>query len=222
MSKLNILIVDDYPIFREGLCAILSKIPGVEVIGEAENGQVAIEKARQLKPHLILMDLTMPVMSGEEAIRIIKQHQSAIKICALTARNTHHHVEAALAAGADAYVLKDDSSLNLLTAIESIRNGQNYFSPGISNTVLSAYLDNAGNVSSTTPRYKLTEREREVIKLVAEGYKNREIATHLSLSIKTVEKHRSKLMNKLNLRGVSALTDYAIEYGLCHNLKHTE
>lgn len=221
MSKLNILIVDDYPIFREGLRAILSKIPGVEVIGEAENGQVAIEKARQLKPHLILMDLTMPIMSGEEAIRIIKQHQPEIKISALTARNTHHHVEAVMAAGADGYVLKDDFSLNLLTAIESIRNGQNYFSPGVCDTVLSAYLGNARNVSSATSRHKLTEREREVIKLVAEGYKNREIATHLSLSIKTVEKHRSNLMNKLNLRGVSALTDYAIEHGLCHNLKHT-
>lgn len=214
MSKHRILIADDYPIFLEGLRTVLSKMPGLEVIGEAENGKVAIEKARQLKPHLITMDLTMPIMNGTEAIRIIKQRQPSIKIIALTSIKTRDHVEATLAAGANGYVLKDDSCISLMTAIESIINGQVYLSPGVCDTVLSGFLGHSESARSSVSWCQLTGREREVIKLVAEGYKNREIASYLSLSIKTVEKHRSSLMNKLNLRGASALTAYAIEHSL--------
>lgn len=214
MRKQRILIADDHPIFREGLCAIISVLPNLEIIGQAENGQVAIEKARQLQPDLILMDLTMPIMNGTEAIRVIKQRQPSIKIIALTAQKTHDHVEATLAAGASGYVLKDDSSHALLLAIESIAKGEIYLSSGVCNTVLSGFLGNSEHVRSANSWCQLTGREREVIKLVAEGYKNREIAVHLSLSIKTVEKHRSSLMNKLNIRGVSALTAYAIEHSL--------
>lgn len=215
MSNHLVLIADDYPIFREGLRTILAKMPGIEVIGEAENGQVAIEKARQLKPDLIMMDLTMPIMNGAEAIRIIKQRQPSIKFIALTSIKTRDHVEATLAAGANAYVLKDDSCNSLMTAIESVINGQVFLSPGVCDTVLSGFLGHSESARTSASSWcQLTAREREVIKLVAEGYKNREIASHLSLSIKTVEKHRSSLMSKLNLRGVSALTAYAIEHSL--------
>ncbi len=214
MRKQKILIADDHPIFREGLCALISKLPGLEIVGEAENGQIAIEKARQLQPNIILMDLTMPIMNGTEATRVIKQRQPSIKIIALTAHKTHDHVEATLSAGASGYVLKDDSSNTLLHAIESIVRDEIYLSSGVCNTVLSGFLGNSEHARSATSWCQLTGREREVIKLVAEGFKNREIATHLSLSIKTVEKHRSNLMSKLNIRGVSALTAYAIEHSL--------
>ncbi|MGD2054684.1 MAG: response regulator transcription factor [Gammaproteobacteria bacterium] len=214
MLQKKVLIADDHPIFREGLCAIISHIAGLEIIGEAENGQMAIEKARLLSPDIILMDLTMPVMNGTEAIRFIKKRNPAINIIALTAHRSHDYVKAALEAGANGYVLKDDTSASLLNAIESLYNGDVFLSAGVCNTVLTAFLGVNSNDSPDRSWCQLTVREREVIKLVAEGYKNREIAAHLSLSIKTFEKHRSSLMSKLGLHCTSALTTYAIEHSL--------
>ena len=163
MSKLKILVVDDFPIFRVGLGALLSKTADLEIIGEAENGQVAIEKARQLKPHLILMDLMMPVMGGTEAIRIIKKHQPEIKIIALTGENQLKQIQATLAAGADGYVLKDDSNLTLLTAINSVKNDQAYLSPGICNTVLSDTTGDSEHIRSAISWCCLNNQEQEEI-----------------------------------------------------------
>jgi len=163
MSKLKILVVDDFPIFRVGLGALLSKTANLEIIGEAENGQVAIEKARQLEPHLILMDLMMPVMGGTEAIRIIKKHQPEIKIIALTAENQLKQIQATLAAGADGYVLKDDSNLSLLTAIDTIKNDRIYLSPGICNAVLSGSAGDSEHIRSAVSWCRLYEKEQEEI-----------------------------------------------------------
>jgi len=214
MSKSRLLIVDDFPVFLEGLRAIISSSTNLEVIGDAENGNEAVNKAIQLQPDLILMDLTMPLMNGTEAIRIIKQRQPSIKIIALTAQKSQDYVQATFEAGANGYVLKEESRHNLLAAINSVLCGQVYLSPGICNTVLSGFLGTSENARSAASWCKLTVREREVMKLVAEGHKNREIASYLSLSIKTVEKHRSNLMSKLNFRSVSELTSYAIEHSL--------
>jgi DNA-binding NarL/FixJ family response regulator len=210
----RLLIVDDFPIFRSGLHAILSSANHLEVIGEAENGSRAVQKSSELKPDLILMDLTMPVMNGTEAIGIIKQRQPGIKIIALTEHKSHDHVQAAFEAGANGYVLKDDTSDSLLAAISSVLSGQVYITPGVCDTILGGFLGYSENARSAVSWCRLTVREREVMKLVAEGYKNREIASHLSLSIKTIEKHRSNLMGKLNFRSVSELTSYAIEHSL--------
>lgn len=166
MQKLKILIADDYPIFRIGLRETLSKVSDIEVIGEAKNGQEAIEIAMQLVPQLILMDLTMPVMNGLEAIRIIKKQHSTIKIIALTAQNTQNHVATAIAAGADGYVLKDDSRLNLSTAIDAVMNDQMYLSPSISNTVLGIYQRKAEHASSATSWRRLRIQERDGIKYI--------------------------------------------------------
>ena len=160
------------------------------------------------------MDLIMPVMNGTEAIRIIKQRQPEIKIIALTEHKSHDHVQAAFEAGANGYVLKDDTSDSLLAAISSVLSGQVYITPGVCDTILGGFLGYSENARSAVSWCRLTVREREVMKLVAEGYKNREIASHLSLSIKTIEKHRSNLMGKLNFRSVSELTSYAIEHSL--------
>jgi DNA-binding NarL/FixJ family response regulator len=214
MSKSRLLIVDDFPVFLEGLRAIISSSTNLEVIGDAENGNEAVQKAIQLQPDLILMDLTMPLMNGTEAIRIIKQRQPAIKIIALTAQRSHDYVQATFEAGANGYVLKEETSHTLLAAINSVLCGQVYLSPGVCNTVLSGFLGHSENARSAVSWCRLTVREREVMKLVAEGHKNREIASYLSLSIKTVEKHRSNLMSKLNFRSVSELTSYAIENSL--------
>ena len=212
--KTRILIVDDFPIFREGLRYIFSNTANMEVVGEAGNGKIAIQKANQLQPDVILMDIMMPIMNGTEAIRTIKQRQPLMKIIALTAQKSHDHVQAAFEAGADGYVLKEDTSKILVTAIESILSGQTYLSTGVCNTILNGFLGYSENARSATTWCRLSVREREVMKLVAEGYKNREIAVHLSLSIKTVEKHRSNLMGKLNFRNVTDLTTYAIEHNL--------
>jgi DNA-binding NarL/FixJ family response regulator len=214
MSTQKILVADDHPIFREGMRALLAKMWELEIIGEAGNGQHAVELARQIKPDLILMGLKMPVLNGLEATRIIKQHQPALKIIALTAIKTRDHVEAALAAGANGYVLKDDSIVCLMNAIDSVLNGQTYLSPGISGMEHSSLPGNSENTGPVVSWGELTRRERDIIKLIAEGYKNREIATCLSLSLKSVEKYRSSLMSKLNLRSVSAMTAFAIEHSL--------
>jgi len=210
----KILIVDDFPIFRDGLRALLSNASNLEVVGEAENGNIAVKKASVLNPDVILMDITMPIMNGTEAIRMIKQRQPEIRIIAFTEQKSHDYVQAAFEAGANGYVLKDDTSDSLLAAINSVLSDQVYITSGVCETILGGFLGYSENARSAVSWCRLTVREREVMKLVAEGYKNREIASHLSLSIKTIEKHRSNLMGKLNFRSVTELTSYAIEHSL--------
>jgi len=214
LQKHTILVADDHSILREGLRALLSNSSDLEVIGEAEDGQDTIEKARQLQPQIILMDLSMPIINGTEAIRVIKKRCPEIKIIVLTVHKSDEYVRATLDAGADGYVLKDDTSNDLLTSIKNVQKGKVHLSPGICDKVLKGYLSHPDKVNSVRSWNQLTLREREVLKLIAEGNKNREIAGCLSVSIKTVEKHRSNLMKKLDIHGVSALTTYAIESGL--------
>jgi DNA-binding NarL/FixJ family response regulator len=214
MQKHTVLIADDHSILREGLCALLSNTPDLEVIAEAENGQDAIDKARQLQPQLVLLDLSMPLINGTEAIRAIKQRTPEIKIIALTVHKSEEYVRTTLDAGADGYVLKDDSSNDLLTSIRNVMDGKTHLSPGICDKVINGFLNRPAKPQSMRSWDQLTQREREVLKLIAEGNKNRAIAECLSVSVKTVEKHRANLMKKLNLHGVSALTVYAIDNGL--------
>lgn len=214
MEKLKILLVEDHAILRDGLKSLLSSDPSIEVVGEAEDGQVAIQQANLLQPDIIVMDLSMPRMNGTEAIRHIKRRNPEARIIILTVHKTEEYVRASLDAGANGYVLKDEPHQTLLSAIKSVYNGNTFLSPGICGKVVSGYLGRANPSSPDLPWHELTEREREVVKLVAEGYKNREIAVNLSVSIKTVEKHRSNLMKKLDLHSASALTAYAIENGL--------
>jgi len=220
MLKQKILIAEDHAILREGLRALLSGTPELEIIGEAENGQEAISLAKKLKPHLVLMDLNMPNINGTEAMRAIKRHNPAIKIIALTVHKSEEYVRATLDAGAAGYVLKDDTHHDLLTAITSAQKGKVYLSPGICDKVINGFLEpatsatSATSVTSSASWSQLTVREREVTKLIAEGKKSREVADYLSVSLKTVEKHRSNLMRKLDLHSVGALTKYAIENNL--------
>jgi two-component system response regulator NreC len=214
MKKYTVLIADDHSLLRDGLRALLSDTADLEVIGEAEDGQDAIAKTRQLQPDLVLLDLSMPIINGTDAIRAIKQRNPGIRIIALTAHKSEEYVRATLDAGADGYVLKDDTSEDLLTSIRNVRKGKIHLSPGICDKVISGFLDRSTKHRSGRSWDNLTLREREVLKLIAEGNRNRGIAAHLSLSIKTVEKHRSNLMKKLDIHGVSALTAYAIDNGL--------
>jgi len=209
----NILIVDDHALMRNGLEAMLASEPDYEVVGVAADGMTAIRSVANLQPDVVLMDLTMPRTSGMDAIVQIKRQYPDTKIVALTFHKEEKYVHATLEAGADAYVLKDDSRIELFNALANVVAGNNYLSPSIVDKVVAGYLS-SGDSAAARPSWEvLTRREREVIKLIAEGKRTKEIAEYLSLSPKTIEKHRTNLMRKLDLHNVSEVTVYAIKNG---------
>jgi DNA-binding NarL/FixJ family response regulator len=213
----RIVLAEDHTILREGLKALLSSQPDLQVVGEASDGREAVRCAEELHPDLMLLDLSMPRFNGLEALKEIKRVSPDTKVVVLTVHKTEDYVFTALQAGADGYVLKDSTSTELMIAVRSVLNGERYLAPAVATTVVSRFL---GSATDSTPRPSfgdLTSREREVLKLIAEGYRTKEIAVHLCISPKTVEKHRANLMDRLNLRTVSALTTYAIERGLVAN-----
>jgi len=213
-GKYHVVIAEDHTILREGLRALLAASFEFEIVGEAEDGRAAIKCVESLKPDLVLMDLSMPRMSGLDAIREIKRSFPHIKIVALTVHKSEEYVLATLQAGADGYVLKESTHTELLVALNSVIRGKRYLSPGISETVIEGYLAGKKTHTPQSAWDTLTHREREILKLIAEGYKNKAIAEYLCISIKTVETHRASLMKKLDLHNVSALTAYAMERGL--------
>ena len=213
----TVVVVDDHAIMRDGLIAILDAEPDVEVIGTACDGRSAVEAIQQHRPDVAIMDLSMPGTDGIRAIGEIKRRQPETRMVVLTLHHDERHIHAALAAGADAYVIKDGGRTELLAALRSVADGKQYLSPAVAGTVMAGYLRGRAvpEQAVETPSWELlTPREQEVLKLVAEGYKTRQIARYLSLSEKTIEKHRSNMMHKLKLQGVSAVTAYAIENGL--------
>ncbi|HHJ36747.1 MAG TPA: response regulator transcription factor [Gammaproteobacteria bacterium] len=210
----RILIADDHTILRAGIRSLLDMMPDFEVVGEVDNGKDAIRCAGELKPDLLLSDLSMPKTNGTEAIQRIRSRYPDIKILVLTVHKTEEYVHAALKAGANGYVLKDDTSDELISAINNILSGKTHLSPGICNEVVMGYLADPSKEKLSSSIDLLTTREREVMKLIAEGYRNKDVAEYLSISLKTVEKHRSNMMKKLNLHSASGITSYAIKNGL--------
>ncbi len=214
LKKQRVLIVEDHTLLRAGLKALLTQDPDIEIVGEADNGRDAVQLIATLTPNLVLMDLSMPGMNGIEAIRDIKRRYPETRVLVLTIHKTEEYIHESLRAGADGYILKDATHDELRVAIRSVLNGKTYLSPDVSGKVINGYLG-AGNSPATSSAWdSLTHREREVLKLVAEGHPNKFIADYYCLSVKTVEKHRSNLMKKLDLHNASMLTAYAIEKGL--------
>jgi len=213
-EKKRVVIVEDHTLLRAGLRALLAQDPDIEIVGEAENGHDAIKVIGAMSPHLVLTDLSMPGMNGIETIVDIKRRFPAVRVLVLTVHKTDEYIHESLRAGADGYILKDASHDELRVAIRSVLNGKTYLSPDIAAKVINGYLGSDKANAPSSPWDTLTHREREVLKLVAEGHPNKFIADYFSLSIKTVEKHRSNLMKKLNLHNASTLTAYAIEKGL--------
>ncbi|MBW2487057.1 MAG: response regulator transcription factor [Deltaproteobacteria bacterium] len=213
-KKIRIVLVEDHTILREGLRALLSADPKFEIIGEADDGRQAIRRVDNLAPDLVVMDLSMPRMTGMDAIREIKRRHPATKIIALTVHKAEEYLRTTLQAGADGYVLKDATHVELLLAIQNVLAGKTYLSPSVSDTVIEGYLGGKEDQIPSPRLGVLSPREREVLKLIAEGYKNKEIAGDLFISLKTVEKHRANLMKKLDLHNAAALTAFAIEQGL--------
>ncbi len=210
----RILIVDEHTIMRDGLCALLSAESDFEVVGNASDGKEGVLAATALKPDVVLMGLSMPRTGGIDAIARIKHQLPSTKVVALTFHKEDKYIRATLDAGADAYVLKDDSQTELFIALNCVLQGKTYLSPAICDRIVLGYLASPVSSSEKPSWELLTRREREVIKLIAEGNRTKDIANYLSLSPKTIDKHRTNLMKKLDLHNVSAVTVYAIQNGL--------
>ena len=213
-QKVRIVIAEDHTILREGLRMLLSTNPNFEIVAEAEDGREAVRCVSKFKPNLVLTDLSMPRMNGMEAIKEIRRESPDTKILVLTVHRAEEYILATFRAGADGYILKDSTHSELLMAVKKVLGGKHYISPEISEKVIEGYLEGKKTLKPRTSWETLTQREREILKLIAEGYKNKEIADDLCISVKTVEKHRANLMEKLDLHSVQALTAFAIEKGL--------
>ena len=210
----RIVIAEDHTILREGLRSLLSTSEELEVVGEAGDGMSAIRTIRETDPDLVLLDLNMPKMDGIAVIREIKQHSPETKILALTMYRKEDYILEVFKAGGNGYCLKSAGHEDLMMAIRAVLDGKQYVSPEISGMVLEGYLESRKTIKKKSSFDILTQREKEVLKMVGEGAQNKEIADYLCISPKTVEKHRANIMQKLDLHTASALTSYAIEKGL--------
>jgi DNA-binding NarL/FixJ family response regulator len=204
---LKVLLADDHQILRHALRALLER-EGYQVVAEAEDGQQAIEAVERFAPDVAVLDLSMPVINGIEATRAIVTRGVPTKVVLLTVHREEHYVLAALKAGVMGYVLKTQASADLLHAMREVAGNAVYLSPGVSRTVVDAYLS-----KRDLPRATLSPREREVLRLIAEGKTTKEIASLLGLSVKTADSHRTRLMEKLDIHDVAGLTRYAIRTG---------
>lgn len=212
---IRVLIVDDHEIVRSGMKMMLENESQLELIGECENGQQAIEKAQMLQPDVIIMDITMPEMNGIEATRQIKEKMPDIAVLAMTVHEDSDYFFEMLKAGASGYVPKRVASDELLRAIEVVANGHVFLEPGVATNLVTDYLERVNSDDDARDRYDgLTPREQEVLTLIAEDFTNQAIANKLGISVKTVERHRENLMRKLDLHSRTALVKYAIRKGL--------
>jgi two-component system response regulator NreC len=205
----KILLADDHTIVRQGLKLIISSHAELQVIGEAANGREVLELAEKLKPDVILMDVAMPELNGIEATRRLHEVSPRTKVLVMSMHKEGVYVREILKAGARGYILKDAIDTELISAIQSVARGDGYISPAVSGTLLSDYRQNI-----TNPLDLLSSREREVLQLIAEGKTNKEVATRLNLSVYTVDSHRGKIMEKLNLHSTGELVRFAVKQGL--------
>lgn len=215
MNKINILLADDHTVVRQGLKALLEAQPDMAVVGEAANGRQAMQLARKLAPDVVVMDIAMPSLNGLEATRQIIHALPSAKVLILSSYNDDEYVSQLTEAGAAGYLLKQTAATDLIRAIREIRKGKSFFSPAVSKRLLDYYRETIVK-GARVPRQRpfLTSRETEVLQLIAEGEGNKQIAAELGISIKTVEKHRQQVMNKLHIHEVAGLTRYAIAKGM--------
>ena len=210
MDKIKILVVDDHAIFRDSVCALLDLGEDFEIVGEASEGNESIKKTQELAPDVILMDIAMPGMDGLEATRRINEENSGVKVLALTQYDSKEYVLSAIKAGAVGYVPKRALGSELVSAIRAVHKGDSFLYPSAAAALIDSYLQRV----EAGPRERLTRREREILKFIAEGYTSREIAAMLSISLKTVLNHRMRMMKKLDVHNRTGLIKYAVSKGL--------
>lgn len=216
MKKYKIFIADDHAILREGLCAIIQGVPGFEVIGESGDGREALEMIEQIIPDVVILDISLPSMTGVEISRQLRKYHPEIKIVILSQYNNDEYVEHLMHYGVHGYILKENTSIDLIRAISEVMKNNIYLSPEITKKMVNSFIMNrqqenniAGNIIS-----KITPRELEIVKLIAEGKSNKQISSLLFISEKTVNVHRSNIMKKLNINKVTDIVIYAMKKGL--------
>ncbi len=210
MAKIKILVVDDHALMRDGISALLGLYEGIEVVGEASEGKEAIEKTQELAPDVIIMDIAMPGMEGLEATRRIMKRNPKVKVLVLTQHDNREYILSAIKAGAAGYVPKKALGSELVSAIRTVYQGDSFLYPSAATALIQDYL----HLVEEEPYDSLTGREREILKLIAEGHTSREIADTLFISLKTVQGHRTKIMKKLDLHNRTELIKYAMRKGL--------
>lgn len=214
MKKITVLLVDDHTVVRQGLRALLKSEEDIEVIGEAENGRQAVTLAKAAPPDVVLMDIAMPLLNGLEATRQILRGAPGTKVLVLTSYGDDECVEQLVQAGACGYLIKQTAANDLIRAIREVQRGNAFFSPSIAKRLRDQSRGAFPRGASGRKPCDLTSRESEVLQLIAEGFSNKQIAAELSISIKTVEKHRQQVMNKLHIHDIAGLTRYAISKGM--------
>src|SRR4051812_38532158 len=215
MTNTSVLLVDDHTIVRQGLKALLSSEKNITIAGEAQTGREAVELATQLRPTVVVMDLAMPRLNGAEATRQILKTVPSTKVIVLSTYGDDEHVQQALSAGASAYLLKQTAAEDVVQAIREVLNGNAYFSPAIAKRLREQTCQEKGDgQQQRVPDVELTQREAEVLQLIAEGYANKQIAAELNLSVKTVEKHRQQVMQKLGIHNIAGLVRHAAAKGI--------
>ena len=216
MEKIRVFLVDDHTVVRQGLRRILESDEEIEIVGEAGDGRTAIDLVQKLRPHVVVMDVAMPELNGIEATRQILKRVEGAKVLVLSMHGDDVYVRQVLKAGARGYLLKDSEDLDLIKAVKAIRAGGSFFSPPVSKVVLSGYLGDKAEGDAEDGVARLTDREREVLQLIAEGKTNKEVAHALSVSVNTVETHRKHIMEKLDLHNTAELVRFAIRTKIVH------
>jgi two-component system response regulator NreC len=214
MKKISLLLAEDHTIVRQGLQALLKQSDHIEVIGQAEDGQTAVKKADEMRPDVVLMDISMPILNGIEATRQIKKKHPGTKVLILSMHPNEEYIYAALNAGASGYILKQDAHLDLMAAIEVVAKDEVFLSPSVSTKVVKDYLHKASELAPADRLEKLTSRERQILQLIAEGKTNKQIAGLFFISAKTVETHKANLKEKLGVRTIADLVKYAVRKGI--------
>jgi DNA-binding NarL/FixJ family response regulator len=210
MEKIRVLIADDHQVMRHGVRAVVELQPGWEVCGEASTGRDAVELAQRLKPEIVVMDVTMPELNGLEATRQIKKNAPTTEVLMFTGLETEELVRQVFEAGARSYILKTDGREQLETALRALAEHKPYFTTKIGEILFARFLQGKAKVEDESTDGRLTEREREIVQLLAEGGSNKEVADKLGISVKTVETHRAAVMKKLKFKSFSDLVRYAI------------
>jgi DNA-binding NarL/FixJ family response regulator len=214
MQKIRVLVVDDHTIVRDGICALLALVGDIEVVGEAVNGSEALKMVAQLQPDVVLMDIAMPIMGGLEATRRITKEFPKTKVLVITQHDDKEYVFPVIESGASGLISKAAASSELATGIRSVYQGDSFLSPSVAKLLVENYQQTAGERMHQDPYNQLTEREREVLKLLAEGYSTQEMADMLVITRKTVEGHKTNLMTKLGIHNRIDLVKYALRRGI--------
>jgi len=209
MEKIKVLVADDHPVVRKGLQSCLAREERLKVVGEAADGEEALRKTLELAPDVVLMDISMPRLNGLEVTVALRKKAPNVKVLILSMHNNKEYIFRIIQSGAHGYVSKESSPEELLQAIESVYNGETFFTPEIANAALSRLVSRGGD-----PFAQLTDREREVLVLIAEGQSNKEIASKLGIGVRTIETHRERIMRRLDIHSVAGLTKFAIANGL--------